>query len=133
MGNMPHDHPYATVDQNEDAHASDPADEISISEDKQHLCRKTCAFRPSLTYFLVSGALLFLSFISGSVLHPVSLSNFNTIDRPHSQDQDGPRKFVPIREHTPIFKGRGLGGLLVRSVNSPLRDQDIRVQPDVRR
>ncbi|KAI1651919.1 uncharacterized protein F4817DRAFT_364830 [Daldinia loculata] len=93
---MPHDHPYATVDQNEDAHASDPADEISISEEKQHLCRKTCAFRPSLTYFLVSGALLFLSFISGSVLHPVSLSNFNTIDRPHSQDQDGPRKFVPI-------------------------------------
>ncbi|OTA92759.1 hypothetical protein M434DRAFT_31516 [Hypoxylon sp. CO27-5] len=81
-------YPYKIINE-DDIHSTDSTQEIAPKERLFHTSSFT---QRSFVYYFLGSVVIILSFISGSLLHPISLSSNN---RPHSLNQDSLREFIP--------------------------------------
>jgi hypothetical protein len=103
---MSHKYHYETLGQDENVHSSNQVEENLRPEEKRLSRDSTSSCHHSRMSFIIGTCLVILSFISGSILHPLSLSVLDIFssNRHPSQDQDSPRAYVPSCKQTPIFK-----------------------------
>ncbi|OTA62300.1 hypothetical protein K449DRAFT_433956 [Hypoxylon sp. EC38] len=81
-------YPYKTINE-DDIHSTDSTQEIAP---KERLFHTSSFIQRSFIYSFLGSVVIILSFISGSLLHPIPLSNSN---RPHSPNQGSLREFIP--------------------------------------
>jgi hypothetical protein len=124
---------YNLVNESPELLAPDPADEPLLHSDIPSNHRHPGSLVRSPVLCVAFVALLLLTFLSGSVLQPVSLSGLRQGNCPHQPDHVRLRAFMPsCKKKGPRGRGKAASSLLTCCMDSVVRDEGIRIQPDIR-